>query len=179
MHPGLQRAWLQTGGMPVQPLHSIFRQTFDQVDHVTYLGSGCAKLFDAAGNQVGILQFQGGAQSALDDQVAKTLQDALEGDGERKPDAAAGDTVIRKLDMNDPLDRELVRLGSAITGVSDRDDPPPIDLPDYAPTGDPDMRHVERGASFRWILAMVAAGLFLAAVLVLGAVALVKQWGGA
>ena len=136
MHPGMKRAWLQTGGQPVQPLHTIMRAELDAVDHVNWLGAGCFKLFDAAGVQVGILQYQSTAQARVDDAAVAEIERAAQG-LERQPDVAAGDTVIRALDPRDPADMALAAnaLSGADPSISipdiERSDPPPLDLPDY------------------------------------------------
>ena len=98
--------------------------------------------------------------------------------GEAKPvDLAAGDTLIRPLDMRDPVDRTLAEtaIGRADASViipdPERQDPPPIDLPDYVPP-DRDVQRDEWGDNYvarRWGLAImlaVAVAFVLAVVLI-------------
>ena len=171
MHPGLQRAWLQTGGLPVLPIHGLMRAAFDQVDRVEYLGAGCAKLFDAKGVQVGILQFQAALQDHVDKAALDLLAAAAAGDEpERQPDREAGDTVIRKLDMTDPVDRETARLASLGNGaIMDQDltDPPPIDLPDYVPDHADDDDGMIGGSPWGCAAALFVGAMMLAAVVAL------------
>jgi len=138
MHPAAKRSWLQTGGLPVEPVHADLRAEFDRVHDVVYIGGGCFRLRDRAGVQVGLVQFQGEAQSRTDAAVMATTERLAT--GEAKPvDIAAGDTLIRPLDMRDPVDRTLAEnaIGRADASViipdAERQDPPPIDLPDYHP----------------------------------------------
>lgn len=136
VHPAMKRSWLQTGGPEVEPVHKAMRAEFDQAHHVQYIGAGCFKLFDQAGDQVGIVQFQGALQASADTAMEAVILQEATGVAP-PPNTAAGDTVIRSLDMRDPVDAELA--GKALAGdtprfvVSDleRQDPPPIDMPDY------------------------------------------------
>lgn len=145
-----KRAWLQTGGMPLDPIHADLRAAFDQVGQVVYIGGGCFKLRDAEGRQTGIIQFQGAEQMAVDHAVAATTERLAT--GAAKPvDTLAGDTVIRSLNMANPEDRALAEAAVARADASvvipdvERSDPPPIDLPDYAPTDDPEsVARIER-----------------------------------
>lgn len=158
MHPATKRSWLQTGGLPVEPIHADLRAEFDQVQDVAYIGGACFRLLDRNGRQVGLVQFQGDAQGRVDQAVAATTERLAT--GQAKPvDIAAGDTLIRPLDMRDPADRVLAE--NAISGVdavtvpdAERQDPPPIDLPDYVPTDD-DLRvqraELGRFADGNWI----------------------------
>lgn len=135
-HPGAKRAWIQTGGLAVEPLHRDLRDELDQVHAVTYLGAACFKLFDAEGRQVGIMQFQGPAQNRVDDAVAESL-DRIARQAEKPADILAGDTVIRELDMSNPEHRDLASramidpAAAVAFPAAERNDPPPIELPDY------------------------------------------------
>lgn len=138
MHPAKVRSWLQTGGLPVEPIHRVLRDEFDQVHDVVYIGGACFRLRDRTGRQIGLVQFQNDAQNRLDEKVAETT--ARLASGEEKPvNVAAGDTLIRPLNMRDPADRALGER--AVSGANaniiipdgERSDPPPIDLPDYYP----------------------------------------------
>lgn len=177
MHPAAKRSWLQTGGLPVEPIHADLRAEFDQVHDVVYIGGGCFRLRDRAGVQVGLVQFQGAPQSRIDQAVMATTERLAT--GEAKPvDLAAGDTLIRPLDMRDPVDRELATtaIGKADASViipdPERQDPPPIDLPDYVPTDDElrvERAELGRFADGNWLgcaivlilLAVIAAAYYL------------------
>ncbi len=167
MHPAAKRSWLQTGGLPVEPIHADLRAEFDRVHDVVYIGGGCFRLRDRAGVQVGLVQFQGEAQSRTDAAVMATTERLAT--GEEKPvDMLAGDTLIRPLDMRDPTDRVLAEtaIGRADASViipdPERADPPPIDLPDYIPTDD-DLRaeraELGRFADGNWLGCMVVLAI--------------------
>lgn len=149
-HPAAKRAWLQTAGLPLDPIHADLRAAFDRVEAVDYIGGACFKLRNADGRQVGIVQFQHDEQAAVDQAIAATTERLAT--GAAKPvDLAAGDTLIRRLDMSNPEDRTLAQSAisrpdaAIVVPDSERQDPPPIDLPDYAPTDDPEsMRAAER-----------------------------------
>ena len=171
MHPAQQRSWLQTGGLPVDPIHADLRAEFDRVHHVTWIGGGCFRLQDDTGRQVGLVQFQGANQVAVDQAVMATTERLAV--GEPKPtNIAAGDTVIRPLNMADPVDRELA--ANAVTGVADgvvvpdneRQDPPPIDLPDYdGPRASRDPAAAEKPAwRMRVLVILVAVVAFAATI---------------
>lgn len=136
MHPALRRAWLQTGGLPVEPIHADLRAEFDQVHTVNWIGGGCFKCQDHTGRQIAIIQFQGPAQARVDDAVMATTERLAAG-AEKPADVKLGDTIIRELDLSDPLDRAMAEnairdaASNVIIPDAERADPPPIDLPDY------------------------------------------------
>jgi len=135
-HPAMKRAWLQTGGLPVDDIHADLRAEFDRVHHVEWIGGGCFKLFDDASGQIGIMQFQPPVQARIDAAIWETTQ-RLEMGASKPANIAAGDTVVRSLNMKDPTDVALMQnaLSNAESNVivpdPERQDPPPINLPDY------------------------------------------------
>ena len=163
-HPAMKRAWLQTGGLEVSPVHADLRAEFDRTHDVEYIGGACFKLFDAKGVQVGIMQFQADAQARVDAAVMATTERLATG-GAKPINIAAGDTVVRSLNMNDPTDVALMQnaLNNAESNVIvpdiERQDPPPINLPDYdrAPEDHaawlyPEPREAERIGPVGWII---------------------------
>jgi len=183
MHPAVKRSWLQTGGLPVEPIHADLRASIDQVHDVEYIGGACFRLRDNSGRQVGLVQFQGDMQLRTDAAVAETC-DRL-ATGKAKPvDLAAGDTLIRPLDMRDPADRVLAenaiqRVDANVIIPDDtRQDPPPIDLPDYQ--GEDNWNEIpppERADKEYWISGLVFVGCVALAIAAI--VAFVLAIGGA
>ena len=120
-NPSLQRAWIQTAGLPIDALTAAVRAAVDQTNTVKVAdGAQRVVLFDQHDQPICSMDFH--------PRHYTRIEEAAQPKAEQPVKVKPGDTVIRRIDA-----KQAAEIGQARDYFDAAREVPPINLPDFNP----------------------------------------------